>query len=422
MPPAIASPGPVFGRIPLLLRNSLGGLSPVYWVLWTGTLINRLGAFVLPFLQIFLTEERRMTVGDAGMLISLYGIGALVANPVGGALADRIGRKPTMVMGLSLAAVAMVFLGLSRNPFEMGIALSALGLMNDLQRPALMAIIADVVPSKDRMRAFTLLYWAINLGAGVGPLIAGFVAKKHFFALFVIDAVTTLICAGLILWKVPETNPTRAKDHKPRSHFAELITPFVDKAFGPYVFVTFLFTCVFFQFLAALPADMKAHGLGEDVYGMTIAVNGFLIVLVQPFVAGSVAKGNRANLLALAGLMTGVGYGINAFAGSVMPVWMLSVVVWTVAEIMMAPVSSSVVADLSPEHMRGRYQAAHNMAWSLAWIAAPIAGTQVLQRFGSVVLWAGCAGMGVVVAVLHQLIGPARRKRMVELHGSAQVD
>ncbi|MFL5319273.1 MAG: MDR family MFS transporter [Myxococcaceae bacterium] len=413
----------MIGRVLPVLKASLGGLSPIYWVLWSGTLINRLGAFVLPFLQIFLTSERGLSVADAGGLISLYGLGALLSNPIGGALADKLGRKPTMLIGFCLTAGAMMFLAFAESVERIGLALLILGLVNDLYRPAQMALIADVIPPKDRMRAFSHLYWAINLGAGVGPLIAGVLAKRHFFALFVVDALTTLLCAALIWWKVPDSPPPLPKEgEKRRSQLAELALPFLDRAFGPYVLVTFFFTLIFFQFLAALPADMKAHGFAEDSYGLTIAVNGFMIVLLQPFVTGSVAKGNRANLLALAALLTGVGYGLNGFADHLLGFWMLSVVVWTAAEIMMAPVNSSVVADLSPDHMRGRYQAAYNMAWSLALIAAPLLGTQVLEHFGSRALWFGCAGLGVFTAGLQLLIGPLRRRRMMELHGAAKID
>src|SRR4051794_2334959 len=98
-----ARPSSMTGRVLPLLKASLGGLSPTYWVLWSGTLINRLGAFVLPFLQIFLTSERGLSVGDAGVLISLYGVGALLSNPIGGALTDRLGRKQTMLISFGLS-------------------------------------------------------------------------------------------------------------------------------------------------------------------------------------------------------------------------------------------------------------------------------------------------------------------------------
>lgn len=404
------------------LKASLGGLPRSYWVLWTGTLINRLGTFVIPFLLIYLTTQRHLEVDQAGLLLSLFGVGALFANPLGGALADRIGRKPTMIFSFVMTAGAVIMLAFAQTLWQLGLALVWFGLMNDLFRPAQMAVIADVVPPKDRLRAFSHMYWAINLGAGVGPLVAGFVAKNHFFALFVVDAITTLICAGLILWKVPETRPELTEKQRKSSPFAGMLEPFKDRVFAPYVLVSFVMIIVFFQFVASLPADMKAHGLGEDNYGQTVAVNGFLIVLLQPLLTQRIGRWNRARVLAAAAALIGVGYGVYAFAGGTLWVWMFGMAILTFGEILMAPVNSTVVADLSPMEMRGRYQAAYNMAWSFSWIVSPAVGTLVLKHAGSVTLWVGCAVVGFIAAGLQLAIGPARRRRVLELHGEAKLD
>jgi ABC-type dipeptide/oligopeptide/nickel transport system permease subunit len=78
----------------------LAGLPRTYWILWTGALINRLGGFVMPLLALYLTGERGLSVEQAGLVVSLYGAGALLSGPVGGALADRWGRRSTLVLAL----------------------------------------------------------------------------------------------------------------------------------------------------------------------------------------------------------------------------------------------------------------------------------------------------------------------------------
>src|SRR4051794_38438176 len=91
----------------------VGGLPPAFWALWSGTLVNRLGSFVLPFLSLYLTRARGYSVGEAGAVLTAFGFGAALSQPLGGTLADRIGRRRTMAGGLAAAAAALVALGAS---------------------------------------------------------------------------------------------------------------------------------------------------------------------------------------------------------------------------------------------------------------------------------------------------------------------
>ena len=105
-------------------------------------------------------------------------------------------------------------------------------------------------------------------------------------------------------------------------------------------------------------------------------------------------------------LLVGVGFGLNAFARSA-PVYALGVIVWTVGEIGVLPVSNALVADLAPPHIRGRYQGAYGLSFSLAVSLAPALGTLVLQRLGDATLWGGCLGVALIIAAGH--MGLARR-------------
>lgn len=127
-------------------------------------------------------------------------------------------------------------------------------------------------------------------------------------------------------------------------------------------------------------------------------------------------------MLALATLLNGAGFGIYAFAGRTVGVWLFGVVLWTAGEILMAPVNSSIVADMAPDHQRGRYQGAYAMSFAAAWIVAPLAGGLGLSALGTRWFWGLCFALGVVTAVLQFVIAPARRRRMLELHGKALTD
>src|SRR5262249_21721840 len=157
-------PPPTWAR---RLLPDVRGLPRPFWVLFAGTLVNRIGGFVLVFLAIYLTEVRGLTATEAGAILSAYGLGAIGGGPVGGALSDRIGRRPTLVVSLIGGGVSMLVLGLVTRTVRMTVAAVVTGLLYEMYRPVVAATFADVVCIDDRPRAYGLIYWAVNVGASV---------------------------------------------------------------------------------------------------------------------------------------------------------------------------------------------------------------------------------------------------------------
>ncbi|MFP2931490.1 MDR family MFS transporter, partial [Pyxidicoccus sp. 3LG] len=374
------------GALPQAVRALVGGLPRTYWVLWTGTLVNRLGGFVVPFLALYLTRQRGFSVEQAGLVASLHGAGTVLAGPLGGTLADRLGRRITLAGGLWLGAGGMLFLGFAREPFWIAVAAFTLGTVGELYRPAVSAAIADIVPPADRPRAFSLLYWVINVGFAAALPIAGLMTRYGYQLLFIADAITTFAYGCCIWLLLPETRP-QGGAARPRASSAvvSVFAPFRDPVFVAFGLPVFAVALIFFQGHMALPLDLSQRGLTEAQFGMVLAVNGALIVLLQPFIGGAVARLKRSTALALAAALTGVGFGLHALSAS-MGLAMLAVAVWTLGEIAQAPVAPTVVADLAPTELRGTYQGAYNMLWGLAASAAPALGGQMLGRFGTTTL------------------------------------
>src|SRR5438034_666736 len=111
---------------------NLGGLPRTFWILWAGALVNRLGGFVMPLLAIYLTAERGLSVQEVGLVVSLWGAGMLCSGPLGGFLADRAGRRVTLVLALALGAATMVHLAFARAPAHIGAAAFLLGLVGEM--------------------------------------------------------------------------------------------------------------------------------------------------------------------------------------------------------------------------------------------------------------------------------------------------
>jgi MFS family permease len=193
------------------------------------------------------------------------------------------------------------------------------------------------------------------------------------------------------------------------SGWAGFTAPYRDVAFRRFLVLHFTVWLVFMQSSTTFALDMTAHGLSKSVFGLVLGLNGLVIVLVQPLMGPFLTRRDRSRTLAAGALVIGLGFGLNAIARSA-PVYALGVVIWTLGEIATSPVASTVVADLAPRQLRGRYQGAYGLAFGLATSLGPPLGALVLQRFGSVALWSGCLAVGTAVALGHMLLAPTLRR------------
>lgn len=405
----VSAPGRLFSQL-------ADGLPRPFWALLAGTFITKAGAFVVPFLFVYLTRVRQLDPLTAGSVVSLFGLGSFLGSLAGGVLADRIGRRATMLASLLVGATFLLVLGAAEALWLLALATFLMGLTGDAYRPASQALVADLIEPRHRLKAFGLQYWAINLGFAFAAAVGGLLATNHFSALFFGDAASTAALAFIIWRAVPETRTASAAAAQ-ASRGGSAFTPFVDRRYLPFLALNFVIALLFFQHLTALPTDMAARGLGTETLGWALAVNGVIIVLLQPFATRWAVRLRREHVLALASALTAVGFGLTPLAAS-LPGYAATVAVWTLGEILFAPVNAAVVADLSPEHLRGRYQGAFTITWALAHMSAPLLGAGLLPRFGAPAFWGGCLLAGLAVAGAYVAFGarfvPNEGQRLVE--------
>ncbi|MGV4889232.1 MDR family MFS transporter [Streptomyces viridosporus] len=385
------------------VRQTVSGLPPAFWWLWTSTLVNRLGAFVATFMALYLTLDRGYSATYAGLVAALHGLGGVISSLGAGVMTDRLGRRPTLLVAQASTAVSVALLGFVHDPVAIAGVAFLVGMASNASRPAVQAMMADIVRPEDRIRAFSLNYWAINLGFAVSSMAAGFIAEYSYLAGFLIEAVMTMVCAVVVFVKLPESKPVRSSAEQAREESVGLGTVLRDGRFMGVVGLSFLVAVIFQQGSVGLPVAMGAAGFTPADYGLAIAVNGVLIVVLQIPVTRFIEHRDPGRLLVISSLLAGYGFGLTAFAGSV-GVFALTVCVWTLAEIVNAPTQTGLVVRLSPVHGRGRYQGMYTMSWAVAALVAPLMSGAVIDRFGAEWLWGLCAvigtGAGVGYAVL----------------------
>ena len=391
------------------LAGHAGGLPATFWWLWAGALVNALATFIFPFLAVFLTS-RGFSPSAAGLTAAAFGAGGVLASALGGVLADRVGRRTTLLLALGSGAFTASVLGLLDSPALIVAFVFAFGLGANMGRPAIGATVADVVPAPDRARAFGLLYWATNLGMGVSMAVGGFVASRSWLALFLADAGTMLLFALLVWRRLPETRP--APSAETASAVPGYGAVFADRRFSLWLALHVAFALVFLQFAVSGTIDMSRHGLTPTAIGLVLSMNGVLIVAIQPWATSRLSRRPPARVLAAATLLVGVGYGGYALCREGWH-YALATVVWTLGEVAYLPIASALVAELAPAQLRGRYQGAYSLAWGVASCLAPALGPAVLEALGARPLWVGCLLVALAAAVGQLALGRAREGSQV---------
>lgn len=404
-------------------HDTAGGLPATFWYLWAGLLINRAGAFAMLFLSLYLTDVRGASEGLAGTVVGAYGAGGAAGVLLGGVLADRWGRRATLLAAHLATVGLMVALAFTRPLLLIAVLSALIGVVHSMPSPAFVAAIVDVVPAERRSRAFNLQFWAFNLGMAVASLLAGVLAEASFTALFLVDAGATLTAAAVIAWKVPETlrlarpaadpPPATAAPKSIRTRRPGLHTALTDRTFLVFVGLTFVLAVLTMQTSTIMPLAMRADGLGPSAYGLVVALGGALIVVGQLFVPRLIDRHRKDVVLAASTALLALGFGALAIADE-LAIYLGAAVVWTVGSMLAAPPNAQINADLAPPQLRARYQSVFYLTFPAAAFVAPTLGGVSLQHLGDR-HWLIVGGLGLLAALGHLLAGPPRERHVAAL-------
>jgi predicted MFS family arabinose efflux permease len=399
--------------------RGLGGLPREVWLLFATNLINRAGMMVLPFLVLYLTRELGFSPARAGAMLAVYGTSAIIFGPIGGRLSDRIGALHVMRVSLIASGCVLLLFPLARS-FAAVAAMTFLWAgCSEMFRPASLAAITHVVAPEERRQAFALNRLAINLGMSIGPALGGFLATVSFHAMFVVDAVTTLI-AGAVLALTPWRSFSGVNSEAANRDGVRIgpATIFHDTFFLIFLGGAFLVGIVFFQHESALPLYLVQYlNLSPAFYGMLFTINTLLIVALEVPINTATAHWPSTRLLIIGCLLFAIGFGALRFIASAAGV-IATVVVWTFGEMMLFPAMAAHLGEIAPESRRGAYMGAYSMSLSLALTVGPWMGTQLLAAFGPVVTWSVMFALGALAAVLMVFSAPRRPSRVAVAAGS----
>jgi MFS family permease len=380
-----------------------------FWILLVGDALESFSfGVVLPYFALYLTETIGASPAEAGVVLALWSFVALGATPLGGLLADRLGRRPVMLVSVAGAAVAAILFAVVSGLWAVAVLVVVWGLFSSLFDPAAAAYVADVVEDDLRTEAYGVQRIVANASFAVGPLVGSLLIWSASLRATFLCAGAALLAYLVFAWfRLPETRPV-AGDDAPVARFRDALRDrlLVVLALGVGVSAT-----GFAAYEGVLPVFLhEERALAIATWGLLFGINPLLIVLLQYPVARAVGRRSSRLMLALGAALIGISLAILVPSSNI-AVLVAAIVLLTLGEMILVPVAMALAADLAPAHLRGSYQGALNLAWEVAWGPTTIVGLWLVGRgIGEVVL-AAAIPLGALAAGLFLVLPGGRLGR-----------
>lgn len=367
------------------------------WLLIGGSFINRFGSFVVPFLVLYL-RNRGFSIAHAGAAVAAYGGGELVASPLGGHLADRVGRRATIALSMYASAAAMLALSQARTYWAIVALALVAGLVSEARRPASLALLTDLTPDHQRVTTFAVLRFAESAAFAGGLALGGFLATHSFLWLFLGDAASSAAYGTIAVALLPEGRRSQDGGEAGGRAATGFRSILADRAFVRFLVATLVVFFVYFQLQATLPLHVRRSGMSAADFGLLLALNGVLVMAFELPLSSLTMRWPKRPVIATGFGLVGLGFGLTAVAHGFLPL-AGTVAVWSLGEMVAAPVSYAYVAEVAPEDMRGRYQGMFGLCFGLGGVAGPALGTILFARSEDM-FWLLTGVLGAVSAAL----------------------
>jgi len=355
-----------------------------FWTLTAATFIDRVGgALLYPFFALYFTGRFGVGMTEVGLLFALYAVSSFVGQLIGGTFSDRFGRRSILIFSLITTSTSTLLLGVVDSLMLFYVLVIFVGLIVESGQPARQAMVADLLPEEKRAEGYAIMRVVFSLAVAIGPAIGAFLVSQSYMALFVTDAVISMT-AALVVWRfMPETKPV-AKESKTTegsdsgsSGYGAILR---DRLFMLYLGAGLLVSLIGMNLFTTLGVYLRdGFGVPEQGYGLLLSMNAMLVVLFQ-LPIGRRAEGFPPMLMmAVGSVLYGLGFGMFAFVSTTF-LFVTAMIVLTVGEMILMPVSQSLVARFAPEDMRGRYMAIYGVSWSLPFAFGPLLAGLVMDN------------------------------------------
>jgi MFS family permease len=352
--------------------QSVRSLPPWLRALLIGQFVNAAGALAWVYLTLYLVQARQLSTAHAGLLTGVNGAGLIVGNFVAGWIGDRIGARRTLVAGLVGWAVCCALVPVTPVPALAPLLLVA-GALGGFSRPLMLAVALAAVPGGQRRTAAALWRVAFNAGSIIGPPLGALAASWDFASVFVVDALSSLVLAVVVVRCAPADQPRERRATGPRPE--SVLRTLRRRPLTLAVLLTVVAVDTSYrQLYVGLPLELHRLHSPTVVYGLTVTANCVIIVAAEVWVALRMAKHPPGRVIALGYAFVGVSWLILAGHPAVATAFVLVAVI-SVGEMLYKPTATAAVADAAPAGYEARYQSLYaGASISGSVIAPPIGG------------------------------------------------
>jgi MFS family permease len=333
-----------------------------------GQLVSAAGSLAFFYLTLWLVDARHLATGTAGAIVAGYGAGQVVGNLFGGSLGDRYGLREALATAKGLEVLACLAFPVCPDLGLLPLALLT-GLASGAARPLMSAVVTSGVPTTLRRQAVALSRAAMNAGIIVGPPLGGLLAAHHFGWVFVIDGASSALLLAVVLGRVPRGEVVAGR---PRHGLLRLLR--ADRELRAVVLSVLAVDTTYRLLYTVVPLFLADHDAPGWLYGLTISLNGLMVVVLEPQVARRLAHRQAIGVIALGYSLVGAGWLLLGIAPYV-AVAFVAVLVISGGEVLYKPTATAHAADLAPPGAEGRYQSLYASASIGGMVLSPLLGT-----------------------------------------------
>jgi MFS family permease len=396
----------------LMVFEELRAYPRAFKVLFASALIeNTAFGLIIPFLTLYMKNDIKIDEVLIGVVLMGYTLSGIPAMIVGGVLADKIGRRTVLLSSLGLMSLTILMYFFAFDFYSLFAIALVDSFVGTMYMPAANAMIADVIPSGQRPKAFSTLRIGWNVGIVFGPVVGAIiVAASSMKVLFVFGAAILFSAFIMNLVFIPETKP---KDTGEEITFKKVLAVASDRPFFLLCALTCVFWFFFSQWMSVLPLySTEELGIQQYEFGLLFAVSAIMVVFLQIPVTSKTELRRRSAVLLLGQFVGSLGFGLIFLAWDFISL-LACIVVITIGELVYMSIVSALIADLSPEARRGIYMGFSGFVQTLGsgvgfffgmWLFDTMAAKQYI--------WLVFSSIGLMTLVgylpLAKMIGPER--------------
>ena len=389
-------------------RKTYKKFSKDFWLLMVASFIDMLGgSLIFPFFSLYMTQKFDIGMTEVGTMFLVWALtSGVIGNTVGGALADKFGRKTNIIFGLIASATSALMMVLINEIVVFYIVIGVIGIFQDIAGPARQAMIADLVPEELRGDAYGMFRIIFNLAVTIAPAIGGFMATRSFEMLFYTDVAISIAAALFVVFFLPETKPKTTEESKKEQSFVQTFKGYKiilkDKLFITFIAVSALSTLMYFNMNSSMSVYLVNYrGITPAQFGYILSLNAGMVVILQLFFTRITAKWKPLLAIVFGNLLYVIGFTMYGITDTY-NMFIVAMIIITIGEMIYAPKEQMIVANITPEHMRGRYMAIRNFAWIIPIAIGPLGAGVIMDNFDPRYVWfaAGFVGSLSVIGFL----------------------